>query len=221
MRRCRQLTGEANALERELAVLVADYAPQLLELKGCGVLIAAKLIGENAGVERFRHEAQLARLAGVAPVDCSSGQQRRHRLNRHGNRELNSALHKIAVVQGRWDTESARLPRAPPSRRQDPPRGTALPQAPPRPRRQSPRPSLGLRRVWCWCSCPPTAPAGCDERRLSARTSRDRCYNPSAQRVWRRCRARSSSAACCSARALARSLPASAGSPSWSCRFAS
>jgi transposase len=46
--------------------------------------------------------AQLARLAGVAPLDASSGQQRRHRLNPHGNRALNSALHKIAVVQGRW-----------------------------------------------------------------------------------------------------------------------
>jgi transposase len=103
VRRCRQLTVDANALEREIAMLVADYAPQLLELKGCGVLIAGKLIGETAGIGRFRHEAQLARLAGVAPVDASSGQQRRHRLNRHGNRELNSALHKIAVVQGRWE----------------------------------------------------------------------------------------------------------------------
>lgn len=92
VRRCRQLTVEANALEREIAVLVAGYAPQLLELKGCGVLIAGKLIGETAGVARFRHEAQLARLAGVAPIDASSGQHRRHRLNRHGNRELNSAL---------------------------------------------------------------------------------------------------------------------------------
>jgi transposase len=103
VRRCRELTGEANTLERELAGLIADYAPQLLELKGCGVLIAAKLIGETAGVARFRQEAQLARLAGVAPQDASSGQQRRHRLNRHGNRELNSALHKLAVVQGRWE----------------------------------------------------------------------------------------------------------------------
>lgn len=76
VRRCRQLTAEANELERELAVLVAYYAPQLLELRGCGVLIAAKLISETAGVDRFRHEAQLARLAGVAPADCSSGQQR-------------------------------------------------------------------------------------------------------------------------------------------------
>jgi transposase len=103
VRRCRQLTGEANALERELAGLVADYAPQLLTLKGCGVLIAAKLIGETAGITRFRRDAQLARLAGVAPLDASSGQQRCHRLNPHGNRELNSALHKIAIVQSRWE----------------------------------------------------------------------------------------------------------------------
>src|SRR4051794_5463627 len=86
VRRCGQLTVEANALEREIAVLVAAYAPQLLELKGCGVLIAGKLIGETARIARFRHEAQLARLAGVARIAASSGQQRRHRLNRHGNR---------------------------------------------------------------------------------------------------------------------------------------
>jgi transposase len=103
VRRCRELTREANALEREIAVAVAHYAPQLLELKGCGALIAGKIIGETAGVARFRTSAQFARLAGVAPVDASSGQQRRHRLNRHGNRQLNSALHKIAIVQGRWE----------------------------------------------------------------------------------------------------------------------
>ena len=101
--RCRELTIDANELEREVALRVARYAPQLLELKGCGALIAGKLIGETAGIGRFRTDAQLARLAGVAPLDASSGQQRRHRLNRHGNRQLNTALHKLAVVQGRWD----------------------------------------------------------------------------------------------------------------------
>jgi transposase len=101
--RCRALTIDANELEREVALRVARYAPQLLELKGCGALIAGKLIGETAGIGRFRTDAQLARLAGVAPLDASSGQQRRHRLNRHGNRQLNTALHKLAVVQGRWD----------------------------------------------------------------------------------------------------------------------
>jgi transposase len=68
-----------------------------------GALIAGRIIGEIAGVGRFRSDAQLARLAGVAPLDASSGEQRRHRLNRHGNRSLNSALHKIAVVQGHGD----------------------------------------------------------------------------------------------------------------------
>jgi transposase len=101
--RCRALTIDANELEREVALRVASYAPQLRDLKGCGPLIAGKLIGETAGIGRFRTDAQLARLAGVAPLDASSGQQRRHRLNRHGNRQLNTALHKLAVVQGRWD----------------------------------------------------------------------------------------------------------------------
>jgi transposase len=103
VRRCRTLTRDANELEREIALRVVDYAPQLLQLKGCGALIAAKIIGETAGAGRFRDDAQFARLAGVAPIDASSGQQRRHRLNRHGNRQLNSALHKIAIVQGRCD----------------------------------------------------------------------------------------------------------------------
>jgi transposase len=101
--RCRGLTVDANELEREIAVRVASYAPQLLHLTGCGPLIAGKLIGETGGIARFRTDAQLARLAGVAPLDASSGQQQRHRLNRHGNRQLNTALHKLAVVQGRWD----------------------------------------------------------------------------------------------------------------------
>lgn len=101
--RCRSLTADANELERELAVRVAAYAPRLLDLKGCGVLIAAKLVGETAGASRFRSDAQFARVAGVAPIDASSGKQRRHRLNRHGNRQLNSALHKIAIVQARWE----------------------------------------------------------------------------------------------------------------------
>ena len=103
VRRCRQLTRDANELEREIAVLVAAYAPRLLKLRGCGVLVAAKIIGETGGIGRFANDAQFACLAGVAPLEASSGQRRRHRLSRHGNRQLNSALHKIAIVQGRWD----------------------------------------------------------------------------------------------------------------------
>jgi transposase len=100
--RCRELSRRATELERELAVLVSAQAPALLELPGCGVLTAAKLVGETAGAERFASEAQLAMHAGAAPLPASSGARQRHRLNRSGNRQLNCALHRMAVTQGRW-----------------------------------------------------------------------------------------------------------------------
>lgn len=98
---CRELTKRAKELERELEALVAQQAAPLLELTGCGVLTAAKLIAEVAGVHRFANEGQLAKHAGSAPLPASSGAKQRHRLNRGGNRQLNCALHRIAVTQGR------------------------------------------------------------------------------------------------------------------------
>jgi transposase len=99
----RQLTGRINGLEKELAVLVRAQAPQLLTLPGCGVLTAAKLLGETADPARFRSEACFAMHAGVAPIPASSGKTSRHRLARGGNRQLNAALHRIAVTQIRLD----------------------------------------------------------------------------------------------------------------------
>ncbi len=99
--RCRELTRRAAELERELAALVSRQAPALIELPGCGVLTAAKLLAETAGVDRFGSDAKLALHAGAAPLDASSGRQQRHRLNRSGNRQLNCALHRIAITQGR------------------------------------------------------------------------------------------------------------------------
>src|SRR4051794_7757116 len=107
LRRIRELTRAVDALERELAGLVAELAPQLLAERGCGVLTAAKLIGEIAGVGRFATDAKLARTCGSAPIPASSGQTRRHRLDRGGNRQLNCALHRLAVSKGRLDPETA------------------------------------------------------------------------------------------------------------------
>ena len=76
LRRIRELTRTVNALERELAALVAGLAPGLLAELGCGVLTAAKLLGEIAGVGRFATDAKLARLAGSAPIPASSGRTR-------------------------------------------------------------------------------------------------------------------------------------------------
>jgi transposase len=97
----RRRVRQAGELEAEIAARVEERAPQLLELKGCGVLIAAKLIAETAGAKRLGSDAKFARLAGVAPIPASSGAHTRYRLDRGGNRQLNCALHRIAVCQGR------------------------------------------------------------------------------------------------------------------------
>jgi transposase len=78
-----------------------DEAEELLELVGCGTLTAAMLIGEVAGVVRFADDGKLAKHTGTAPLPASSGEKQRHRLNRSGNRQLNCALHRIAVTQAR------------------------------------------------------------------------------------------------------------------------
>jgi transposase len=97
--RIRELTRAINALEREIAVLVAPLAPALLGLVGCGALTAAKLVGETADVNRFGSRAAFAMHNGTAPVPVWSGNIQRHRLNRGGNRQLNCALHRIAITQ--------------------------------------------------------------------------------------------------------------------------
>jgi transposase len=99
----RALTERINALEKELTALVKAQAPQLLELPGCGPLTAAKLLGETADPARFRSDACFAMHAGVAPIPASSGKTTRHRLARGGNRQLNAALHRIAITQIRLD----------------------------------------------------------------------------------------------------------------------
>jgi transposase len=76
-------------------------APELLACPGCGAIIAARLIGETGGAGRFKGEAAFAMHTGTAPLQASSGQSSRHRLNRSGNRRLNSALHLMALTQAR------------------------------------------------------------------------------------------------------------------------
>ncbi len=103
----RQRTRRARELERELGVLVAARAPQLLSERGCGTLTAAKLVGQTAGAHRFRTDAQYARAAGVAPIPASSGRRDRWRLDRGGDRQLNCALHRLAVNKGRHCPQTA------------------------------------------------------------------------------------------------------------------
>jgi transposase len=98
---CRSLTRTILVLDRDLQQRANERAPVLLALPGCGAISAAKLLGEIGPIERFDTDAQLARHAGVAPLEASSGTHRRHRLDRGGNRQLNCALHRIAITQAR------------------------------------------------------------------------------------------------------------------------
>lgn len=97
--RIRELSVSIAALEREIKQLVRPLAPTLLALVGCGALTAAKLVAETASIERFRSRAAFARYTGTAPVPVWSGNTERHRLSRGGNRQLNAALHRIALTQ--------------------------------------------------------------------------------------------------------------------------
>lgn len=97
LRTLRRLAVEVDRLETRIGERVAGH--RLLALPGVGALTAAKLLGEIGDVRRFRDDDAFAALAGVAPVPASSGQVQRMRLNRGGNRQLNRALHLMALVQ--------------------------------------------------------------------------------------------------------------------------
>jgi transposase len=98
------LTGRVNTLHKRIAVLAGKAAPSLVAMPGCGALTAAKLVGESAGIGRFSAEAKFARHAGVAPIPVWSGNTAgRVRMTRSGNRQLNAALHRIAVTQIRLE----------------------------------------------------------------------------------------------------------------------
>ena len=99
-----ELTGKINTLAKRIEAAVTATAPTLLTLPGVGALTAAKIVGEAAGVARFKSEAAFARHAGIAPIPVWSGHTAgRVRLTRSGNRQLNAAIHRIAITQIRLE----------------------------------------------------------------------------------------------------------------------
>jgi transposase len=94
--------------KKQLAVLVAETGSGLMQLNGIGPSGAARLLGDIGDVSRFPTKAHFASWNGTAPLDASSGEQTRHRLSRAGNRRINRALHIMAIVQLRHDTDGRR-----------------------------------------------------------------------------------------------------------------
>lgn len=101
LRRIRELTRAERELERELRAAIAALRPDVLAQDGIGTITAATLIGHTAGAARFPTDGHFARLAGAAPIPASSGRTHRVRLNRGGDRQLNCALHRIALTRAR------------------------------------------------------------------------------------------------------------------------
>lgn len=94
------LTNRIKVFDKRIVDVTERVAPSLRELPGCGPLSAAKLVGESAGITRFATEAKFARHAGIAPIPVWSGaSEGRVRLTRSGNRQLNAAVHRIAITQ--------------------------------------------------------------------------------------------------------------------------
>jgi transposase len=91
------LEAEAAEHETELEHLVMNACPQLLDLPGVGAITAAQFLISWSHSRRIRNEAAFAALAGVAPIEASSGKTIRHRLNRSGDRQLNRALHTVVL----------------------------------------------------------------------------------------------------------------------------
>jgi transposase len=106
-KRAERLSKEVAETERRLAALVAELAPDLLEECGVGPVCAAQLLVSSGDPNRMRSEASFAALAGTSPVEASSGKQRRHRLNRGGDRQLNWALHVVALQRIRHHPQTA------------------------------------------------------------------------------------------------------------------
>ena len=106
-KRWQLLDEEIRWYDRELKRLTSDVCPRMLDRTGVGPDVASCLLvaaGDNP--ERLKSEASFAALCGAAPLDASSGRQRRHRLNRGGNRDANRALWVVAFTRLRMDPKT-------------------------------------------------------------------------------------------------------------------
>jgi transposase len=100
----RRLDAQLGELRKRTVQAVAASGTSVTEVHGVGPAVAAMVIGHTGGVERFPTSGHFARFNGTAPIDASSGEVTRHRLNPRGNRRLNHALHVAAVTQVAHDT---------------------------------------------------------------------------------------------------------------------
>ncbi|GAY10315.1 mobile element protein [Pseudonocardia sp. N23] len=105
-RRIHDLDTEAGEHEKAIRTIVRSWRPDLLPLPGVGPITAATVLTAWSHAGRCRDDGAFAMLAGTAPIPASSGKTVRYRLNRCGDRQLNRALHTIAVSRLRYDPDT-------------------------------------------------------------------------------------------------------------------
>jgi transposase len=91
--------------DAELKAMVLARGSHLMELRGVGPVVAARVLADVGDVARFADRNRFASWTGTAPLDASSGEQNRHRLSRAGNRRMNHMIHIAAISQIRLDTD--------------------------------------------------------------------------------------------------------------------
>ncbi|BCJ33830.1 IS110 family transposase [Actinocatenispora thailandica] len=103
-RRAHAAAAEAAQHQKAIHAIVRSWRPDLLQRKGIGPIVAATVLCAWSHPGRIHSEAAFAMLAGAAPIPANSGQTtNRYRLNRHGDRQLNRALHTIVLSRIRYD----------------------------------------------------------------------------------------------------------------------
>jgi transposase len=97
----RHLDRRLHTNEAQTRQVLGETHSTVTQIRGVGTIIAGKILGHVGDITRFQTADHFARYAGTAPLEVSSGERRRHRLNPTGNRQLNTALHTMALVQAR------------------------------------------------------------------------------------------------------------------------
>jgi len=104
----RRLDQQLAASNAAIAAVLDEHGTRLREIAGVGPVLAARLLGRTGTPSRFASDASYANYTGTAPVQIASAETNRHRLSRYGDRQLNSAIHTVAMVQIRMPGSAGR-----------------------------------------------------------------------------------------------------------------
>lgn len=101
----RRIDRQLADIDNRLDIALLEHGTTLTEIGGVGTILAARIIAHTGSIDRFSTQDHYASYAGVAPIEVASGERSRHRLSRSGNRQLNCAIHLVALQQVRHNRE--------------------------------------------------------------------------------------------------------------------